>query len=333
MFSDTLLSSNFESHPAMTVILAIWLALALERFVPISSSIDPLRFFRFICQRMAHKVLKANYSAQQAKISGSLGLFVLVLPLLAIVYLVREFASYQWLIDSLIMWLLLQYTPQLKNVSKSIEALSQDKKQLSKSLLQVSVLRQTNVLSPLGLHKAALETLFLRYSHQYITTLFWYFALGPVAALFYRLIYEASQIWTPKLDNYKAFGACSSAFAQTMQIIPSFFTSISFVLFTRVSEAFALMSSTEFYKNALFMPRQMLLQSLASALQVGISGPVMYGESKKRYQRLVQLSARSATKTSRDATSKDIKVLISRLNKHLIVTLVLSTWVVFWLTY
>jgi adenosylcobinamide-phosphate synthase len=266
--------TTFDLNPAMQAILIVWLSIAIERIVAIAPSIDPLTFFRFVCERMAQRVLKAHYKGQQAYISGGLALIVLIGPVVIISYLIREFASYQWLIDILLLWVLLQYNQHVKSITKSTQALTQNKKQLAKSLLQPSVLRQTDSLSAMGIAKASIECLFLRYNHQYCTVIFWYLIAGPIAALVYRLCYEANQIWSPKLSGFAVFGKCAQITTRFFQFIPSILTSASFMLLTHPSKAFAYFVNKPFWISAVLKQRQMLLQSLAVGLQVDASGPL-----------------------------------------------------------
>lgn len=329
---------------AMQLILVVWLAVAAERAVPISTSIDPLSFFRFVCQRMANKVLKTKYRGQQANISGGLALIVLVLPISIIVYLIREFASYQWLLDILLLWVLLQYNGHVKNAARSIQALAQDKKQLAKNVMQFSVLRQTAPLSGLGLHKAALECVFLRYNHQVVTILFWYLLAGPLAALVYRLSYEASQIWSTKLPAFADFGRLSTFVCDIFRFVPTLFTSLSMMLFTHPAQAIACLVSKQFWFYVFFQQRFALLQALACSLHITSSGPVMYDDNKRRYPRLLpSLNAASSIQQSKSAkgsaqihtqepNAEHLKRLISLSNKHLIISLIVVSIWVFWIS-
>ena len=353
-----MLDASVNMPSAMQAILVVWLAVAVERAVPISTSIDPLSFFRFVCQRMANKVLKTKYRGQQANISGGLALIVLVLPTAVIVYLIREFASYQWLLDVLLLWVLLQYNGHVKNAASSIQALAQDKKQLAKNLMQLSVLRQTAPLSPLGLHKAALECIFLRYNHQVITILFWYLLAGPVAALVYRLSYEASQIWSTKLPAFADFGRLSTFVCDIFRFIPTLFTSLSMMLFSHPAHAMAWLVSKQFWFYVLFQQRFALLQALACSLQITSSGPVMYEDNKRRYPRLLpsphatssiaqsksakrgaqtnnheaQTNNHAAQTNSLEPNAEHLKRLISLSNRHLIISLVVVSSLVFWIS-
>jgi adenosylcobinamide-phosphate synthase len=309
----------------------VCLALLLEKLMPISSSIDPLAFFRFICQQMSKKVCKQSYSKQQLFISGCLATILLVLPILIIVYLLHEFASYQWLLDTLLLWILLQFTQDSYLCRKAMDALSADKKQLSKNILQNKLLRNTRPLSSLGLIKASGESVFLRYHHQQFTTIVCYLLIGPIAALGYRLCYEAHQAWNIKSILFAHFGQLANIITLIFQLLPSIIMSISFVFIADPKASAKVVTSKTFWKilsKALLKQdiHSLLLYSLAIGLRVNTGGPVIYDGIK--YQR-----PRFEPHIPAEANFKTLNTLISLINRHLIVSLLGITWIVFWLSF
>jgi adenosylcobinamide-phosphate synthase len=334
----------------MQSILIVWLALLIERLVPISSRIDPLGFFKFVCQQMANKLIKRGYTQQQLVISGSLALFVLLSPLLIIVYLLQSFASYQWLFDTILLWLLFQYSQDINSFCKSMEALKTSKKQLAKNLMQEKLLRNTQNLSPLGLTKASVESIFLRYNHQQLTIIICYILLGPVAALGYRLCYETHQAWNIKHERFEVFGRLANMLTRAFQVFPSILLSISFVALSTPSALAHFCKQKQMWallKNVILGHgnQSMLLFSLAYGLKVKIGGPVIYGKTKYTRPRFANAQQLSSIKQkapphangqpngrgySSEPTVESVKVLITLLNRHLIVCLLFITWIIFW---
>ncbi|MGB3724161.1 MAG: cobalamin biosynthesis protein, partial [Glaciecola sp.] len=271
--------------PALLPLVVIIAALLLERFLPLHHSIDPLSLYRFVCERMASKVLKTHYVGQQALISGTLALVVLLAPTLIIMYLLHSFASYQWLLDILILYVLLQYSHHVKKVTKAITALQQNKKQLAKNLLQPHVLRQVAPLSAMGLIKASIESLYLRYMYQQVAVIFCYVLAGPVFALAYRLCYEANHAWNPKLAHFGDFGRFATAAVKLVQIIPVALSAWLLVIFLKPTTAFRLVGSSIYWKGLLQHQYPTLLLSLSYALQIKTGGPAMYANTKVRRMR------------------------------------------------
>ena len=328
--------SHFSLSDAMLPLLVVWLSVFAEKLIPISTSVDPLTFFGFVCKRMAKKVLGQQYSPQQLLISGSLALIILVSPIAIIVHLLHAFASYQWLFDTLLLWVLLQFNQDAKIISAALKAVKEDKKQLAKDLLQQKLLRNTQVLSPLGLCKAGVESLTLRYHHQQFTTIICYLALGPTAALCYRLCYQAQQIWNLKLQAYFVFGRLANAITLAFQFVPSVIFNMSFVLTSSPRILFKLLTHKLFWRMlsaSLFERNNQggLLLSLAYALNISVGGPVMYdGYKQQRPRFTTQSSSPIISPHSQEPIPDTINTLISLLNRHLLVTLVVVTWISYW---
>lgn len=312
MSFDYLLSASLP-------ILVVVTALLLERFLPLASSIDPLAFFRFVCHRMALKVLSSNASKQQAIIAGSLALLVLVLPVLLIAYLIHSFASYPWLIDILLLWLLLQYRQDSLIFSKTIKALNENKKQLAKNLAQQKLKRDTDTLSRLGLTKASLEGTFLRYHYQQFTLILCYLLLGPIVAIAYRLSYEAQQQWSIKEEQFRYFGLFSSLITMIIQVIPAFLMSLSFVLINHPMIIIEQVISKSWWQQLgqnfrLLNSQSLLLHTLSQALEVNTGGPVII--NKQKYEK-----TRFIAKTNKEPELSDHQHLKMAINKHLIASL------------
>ena len=277
------------------VMLCAWL---IERFVPISSHINPIAFFRFICKRMAHKVLPSTYQTQQHYISGTLAWLSLIFPILAIAYIVSELASYSWLFSGIILYLCLQFSQETKKLKRIHSALLGNKKQLAKDYLSTSVLRDTQKLSTLGICKASIEMYILRLQYQQVVVLFCFAIAGPIAALFYRLSYEASQVWNVKLSKFTRFGAFSHFICRIIQFIPTRIFSLILNLMNA-----KLIPKQMFGLSELSSPNgRFILYSTANAMRKTLDGPVYYKDIKVRRER---------AKMDFDVQIKDIKIFIT----------------------
>jgi len=314
--------------PSMHAALAACLALLIERFIPISSSVNPLTVFRFICQRMANKVLHTRYEANQAILSGCLGLLVLVLPTIIISYLVYSFASYQWLLDVLLLWILLQFSQQLRAFKQTAAALKQDKKVLAKSYLQKLMLRDTAPLSAVGITKACIEGIYLRYTYQQITVLFCYFLGGPILALLYRLCYEANHAWNPKLPAFVAFGKCAQLITSLFQYFPAVICSITFMLSSQPAYMAKALVSANYWRAYGHNLQSVLLFSLAQAMRLKTGGPVIYEQRKVRRVRHVGTFTSSNAKLNEPSIAS-IEVITSLINRHIIVSMAIICGIAF----
>ena len=98
--------------------------------------------------------------------------------------------------------LALRFQDISKQTRRVSAALSKQQKMLARHALSQIVLRETQKMSPLGIVKANIESLLLRYSYQYCSVIFWYLLTGGVGALIYRLVYEVSLCWNNKLARF-----------------------------------------------------------------------------------------------------------------------------------
>lgn len=269
------------------VFFVILASLLLDRLVPLSNYANPLVFFRILFDRIT---LKVNSSEpKQSAIAGGLSTLSLLLPFLIIIYLIREFAHYKFIIDILLLWISLQFTHDKSLLRQTFSALSKDKKELAKNLLSTIVLRDTAPLSKLGIIKAGIECTYLRYLYQQVTPLVTFILLGPIAALTYRLLYEAHHQWHTKLEKFRHFGKVTFFISKLIQLPSSilfhslflgFFNpkALSLELFQRrfwleVSHLFSVNNQT------------MSLLVLSLVLQKDVSGPVMYKGKKQTRER------------------------------------------------
>lgn len=338
-------SNSYPHITAMQPFLAVLCAIAIEKFWPIPTSVNPLSLFRFLCQQIAKRVFAVE--RKQAVISGSLSLAVLVLPVVTIVWIVREFAGYPWLFDCLLLWVALQFRQDMQNISRAIDNLAQGKTQLAKETLQLTVLRQTQNLSSIGLCKAALESIYQRYQYQQITCIFVYLILGPSAALFYRLCLEAQQIWNIKLPHYRYFGLSAHLITTIIQVIPVTIFNISFLLLISPKHALKHICTMPFwraFKQTVLLQKEfsLSLQCLTLVLQVNTGGPCHYkkanpiGMKQNTETKLPRLRYSCTTdnphkiyalktniKNSNEPSTTDIKRLIKTVNQHLITTVLI----------
>lgn len=322
----------FELSAPLKSVLVVWVALGLEKVLGLSSQIHPLQFFRFVCLQMVKKVSNNHYSEQQLRISGSLALIVLVLPIIIIAYLAHQFAGYQWLFETLLLYILIDYSQDQSYIKKASQAIASNKKQLAKDLLQQKLLRNTQNLSALGLTKASIESIFLRYHHQQFTSIALFLVLGPITALGYRLCYEAHQAWNVKRHEYKVFGGFANVITRLFQLLPSLIMSVSFVLTSAPFQLryFFLHSGLwQMFKQAVLQQHfhDVLMLCLSYSAQVSSGGPVMYADIK--YQRRRFTPVYPHENESLEPTQAHVNTLISLVNRHLIVSLLIVTWIVY----
>ncbi|WP_339723471.1 cobalamin biosynthesis protein [uncultured Paraglaciecola sp.] len=263
-------------------LLPFWVLLFVifvERYLPWPDKYHPLSFIKALAMGMQLKVLSNQTSSiRQQKLSGSLACIVLLLPFYVMLAVFKYLSEYPIFFDALMLLVALRFQDIAKQTSKVTAALTKQKKMLARHALSQIVLRETATMSPLGMVKANIESLLLRYSYQYCTVIFWYLLTGGVGALIYRFIYEMSLCWNNKLAKFKYFGQPVRYLANILQWLPSKLASLSVIVAVNISQgAKALFQRISYQCNHLFV-----LNLCGASLGIELGGPAYYEQKKVR---------------------------------------------------
>ncbi|XOV80806.1 MAG: cobalamin biosynthesis protein [Aestuariibacter sp.] len=259
--------------------IILLLVVLLEKLLVWPDKSHPLTMMRLLGQSLANRVLKKpQRSDYQQKVSGALSVFVILFPVLLTALTFLWFAEYQWFFDALFLFIALQFVPVIQKTKQIDTLLHAQKKALARNHLSRIVLRQVDNLSLMGITKANMETLVLRFHYQYLTTLFWFLILGGIGALFYRMCYELSQQWNIKQEKFKHFGRPVSILCYYMQWIP---VRLSLILFTGT---LGLTGSWQAIKNQQggVSAHTLILATFAGAVGKQLGGPAFYNNRKFR---------------------------------------------------
>lgn len=254
-------------------------AIITERYLPWPDKYHPISFIRVLAWGMQKKVLSSErYSPRQQQISGFLACVVLLLPFCIVLMVFKYLSEYPSFFEILMLLIALRFQDITKQTNRVSAALAKHQKMLARQALAKIVIRETEKMSPLGLVKANVESLLLRYSYQYCSVIFWYLLTGAVGALIYRLIYELSLCWNNKLARYKHFGQPIRHFVSVLQWVPSKLASFSIVLAVNISlGSKALIQGVSFRSNHLF-----ILNLCGASLGIELGGPAYYDQQKVR---------------------------------------------------
>lgn len=273
------MAENFS----LSVVL-LMVALLFGRLVPVPLIYHPFSFFAAFCQALARKVHPdASRPASQQRISGLLALImVLIIPLtlLACIYL---FASWSLLLDAIVLLFCATWQPYQLQAEKIMQSLQKELSGLAKVQARLLLLRDTKPLSRMGLVKALLESLCLRFTQQVIATIFWYLLAGALGLLCYRLCQIASQQWSIKLATNRHFGVAACRLHQLLCFAPYCLSlSLLYLQGSRKHKAAKRYAEGE----ALPTCKEWLLQQLSRTLQVSLGGPAYYQQQQVRRLRL-----------------------------------------------
>jgi len=270
---NTLLSEQF---------LPFWVLLLIiftERYLPWPDKYHPISFIKVLAMGMQAKVLSPERSPfGQQKLSGALACIVLLLPFCAILVVFKYLSEYPVFFEAIMLLVALRFQDIPKQTNRVTAALAKQQKMLARHALSQIVLRETEKMSPLGMVKANIESLLLRYSYQYCSVVFWYLLTGGVGALIYRLIYELSLCWNQKLVRFKYFGQPIRNLVNILQWFPSKLACLSVVLAVNISQGSrALFQRVSYQCSHLF-----ILNLCGASLGIELGGPAYYEQQKVR---------------------------------------------------
>lgn len=268
------------SDPFIQSIWILFAVIVIERLLPWPDKYHPLSLFRFVAIKMASKVNPSQKrSAYQRQIAGALAAIVLILPITAITAILIYLAEFPLFFNGIVLLIALQFRPIIRSFRRITICLKSDKKALAKNILSTLVLRETQALSPLGIAKAAIESLLLRLNHQFFSVIFCYLIAGSTAALTYRLVFELTQIWNTKLIRFRYFGLPIRRFHSLIIYIPSLITSFGFAIAERFLAAVSALNKLP-RRSSLHLK---ILALMGGSLQIQLSGPVYYQGQKRRF--------------------------------------------------
>jgi adenosylcobinamide-phosphate synthase len=255
------------------------LILLIERGLPWPDKYHPLKLAQLLAIKMADKVLHAKpRSSRQQKLSGALAAAVLLFPVCILLSVLILLAAYPIAFDALMLLVALRFQPIISTSQQVTRALTGNKKVLARHTVAQMLLRETDKMSAVGITKANVEALLLRYFYQYSAVIFWYVVAGGSGALIYRLLFEFSQCWNTKIARFRHFGWSLRHLLNILQWIPSKLTSLSIILAGDVMQGLKAIGQGKSYVNSHFF----ILNISGASLGLQLSGPKYYEQQKFR---------------------------------------------------
>lgn len=267
-------------------LVAVLVVIIFDRVWHIPAAVHPLTLFRLLVINLGNKVLPADSPEgsppkSQHYISGTLGIGVLILPLLVVVGTVFSFAEFQWFFDAITLFVCVNFYPVRRNYKRVIQSLTANKKYLAREKLATMVARQTDNLSDIGIAKAAMESYLLHFYQQFVGVLFWFLVLGPLGALGYRLLLEFRRHWHRRRPNYALFARPAYLLSQWL-IAPAYI--LGALLTLLVSSPFsAIQSLSGHYKSGV---TTYVLALFGGGMGFTLGGPAFYFAQKYRDARV-----------------------------------------------
>ena len=212
-------------------------------------------------------------------ISGALAAFMIIVPNVLILIIFREFIYYPELFDAIILYFCIQFSANIQRFQRIRRALIAGKKKLAKEMLAPMVLRETAMLSDVGVSKAAIESILLRFHYQTLTVCFLFILLGPFTALSYRLCYELHIVWNTKIEAYHEFGKPMAKLVMLFQWLPVRLNALLSVILSRGFSVFKYVKTSKLTTRWNEPHGAILLRANHYALDINLSGAVFYASA------------------------------------------------------
>jgi adenosylcobinamide-phosphate synthase len=196
------------------------LAIILERIVPLPIQWHPLRGIDAIAILLAARVNRAKNGPKQQRLAGHISLTIVLILFLVTYGALQVLAVTPWLLDTVLLYLLLQWHPIERDCGLIFTQLKSQRTQQARQMLRPWVLRDVDELSPSGIARAAVEMLVLRLARSWFSVLFWYALGGVGAALGYRVIYQLHLNWNRKQTGFSQFSQSTRQLFELLSWIP-----------------------------------------------------------------------------------------------------------------
>ena len=242
----------------------------------------PLTLIRYMAETMAAKVRPAKTDpATQHYISGSLGPALLIIPLALLLANLIALAEYPWFFEALIILTLLDFGHDRTHYKHVVKALAGNKKVLARDHAAKFMARDTQRLSDIGVAKASIEALLLRFLILYCGVIFWFVAVGPITALCYRLVIAVSWQWHYKRPGFSLFAKPARLLSKLASLPGALLGIIVVALVTNPFTATA-----AFWRAPARDLTSRILAAFGAAMGFRVGGPAIYHGIKYRHTRV-----------------------------------------------
>ena len=274
--------TSFFSDINYGSLLVLWLALAVDAVWRWPQSTHPLTFMRYLVRQMGRKVLPtSSFSPFQHYISGSLAALVLLTPIVVCLAILVYMAEYPIFFEAVIMVVLLDFGYQRQQYKKVLKSVGRNKKSRAREMVGTITARQCDTLTDIGIAKAAIESLWLKFLYLYCGVIFYFVVAGPIGALVYRLLLLTTWQWHFRTPTMRYFATPVRKLVSLLVLPPAFIGALLSLLVSHPVKALK-----AFRRCSAKDKTSLLLALLGGALNIKLGGPAIYANRKYRYPRV-----------------------------------------------
>lgn len=263
-------------------LFVLWLAITVDSLWHWPQSTHPLTLMRYLVLQMGRKVVpSSNYGPSQHYISGTLAALVLLAPLIICLTILVYMAQYPVFFEAVILVALLDFGYQRQQYKKVLASVGRNKKSLAREMVQTITARQCNSLTDIGVAKAAIESLWLKFLYLYCGVIFYFVVAGPIGALIYRLLLLTSWQWHHRTPEMALFAKPVRKLVYLLTLPPAAIGGLITLLISRPLKGVRAVK-----RSPLKDKTSLLLALLGGVLDVKLGGPAIYANKKIRYPRV-----------------------------------------------
>ncbi|GEA12523.1 adenosylcobinamide-phosphate synthase [Alteromonas sp. KUL49] len=237
---------------------------------------------RYLVKQMGKKVLPStDYGPSQHYISGALAGLVLLSPLVVCLGILIYMAEYPIFFEGILLVALLDFGYQRRQYKKVLSTVGKNKKVLTREWVAKLVARDCSTLTDVGVAKAAIESLWLKFVYLFCGVLLYFVLFGPIVALIYRLVLLTSWEWHYRDPKMRYFSRPARLLCSLFLWLPTLFAGLVLMLVSNPLNTI---------KSAIQSPAKdrtsRLLAMFGNALDIQLGGPAIYHSIKYRYPRV-----------------------------------------------
>ncbi len=218
------------------LLIAILLAVALDRFIPDRHGFKPFAWYRDWAESIEQRFNGGS------RLHGIAAVLVALVPIVLAVFLARYIlaeisAVLRFVFDVLILYVCLDIY-RLGNGARAVaDALDAgDVREADAQLKELAGKGAPNLSEP-GISHATVEAVLKQTNSVIISPLFWFILLGPTGAVLQRLACILDKLWGHRYERFVEFGWAAARFDDLLQWIPARVTALSYAIMGSFEEA------------------------------------------------------------------------------------------------
>jgi len=218
------------------LLIAILLAVALDRFLPDRHGLKPFAWYRDWAESIEQRFNGGT------RLHGVAAVLVALVPIVLAVLLARYVlgelgAVLRFAFDVLVLYVCLDVYRLASGARAVADALEAGDVREADEQLKTLAGKGAPDLSEPGIAHATVEAVLKQTNSVIIAPLFWFIILGPAGAVLQRLAAELDRLWGHRYERFVEFGWAAARLDDVLQWVPARITALSYAIMGSFEEA------------------------------------------------------------------------------------------------